>query len=174
MTCQGHASADSCFLPKKEGSFWGLCLSCERIQNRLFLEAAQASIRDGRTLFEFYGKSYSLDDPIFPNRLLANFKFVSSSHDPRLTLLTICYQKAPNLFRSLLKALEKDGTFLTSANLLYRKHLPNSTTCGILNRIQYRFRQRFLDMPTCPCCMSRYLVGMKPENLNQRHVSHLF
>lgn len=174
MNCQGHDGSKGCFMYKQERSFWGLCLSCERIENRLFLEAIQKAIRTGESSFEFHGKSYSLNDPTFPERFLGRFRFISSSQDPRLSLLMICYTKDKKLFQAILKSLIGDSTFITSANLLYRKHLPSQTTCATLQNIQKASRQYFVDMPSCPCCMSRYLPSMKPEALTGRQIDHIY
>jgi hypothetical protein len=158
---------------KKENSVWGLCLSCERIENRLFLEAVQKAIREDRMEFEFHKQQYSLEDPSIPSRFIGHFRFVSTSQDPRLALLSLCYLKVPLLFKTLLKTFTKDPTFLTSANLLYRKHLPSRTTCSILHKIQYEYQQHFYDMPSCPCCMSRYLIGINEEKIKPREIDHI-
>jgi hypothetical protein len=173
MNCPGHATSEGCFLPRKQGSFWGLCLSCERIQNRLFLEAVQGAIREGHSEFSFHGSTYSLLDPTFSTRFLHSFRFTASSQDPRLSLLTICYAKNIELFQNLVRAFSNDSGFLTSTNLLYRKHLPNRNTCAMLHKIQYSLQQRFLDMPCCPCCMSRYLLSVNQESITQRHIDHI-
>jgi hypothetical protein len=43
----------------------------------------------------------------------------------------------------------------------------------MLNAIQYKLHQRFLDMPSCPCCMSRYLLTVKKDSINQRQITHI-
>lgn len=154
-------------------SFWGLCQSCERIENRLFLEAVQKAVREDKNEFDFHDKHYSLVDPTFPRQFLENFLFQPSSQDPRLTLLTLCCSKAPTLFQTTLTAFAKDPGFLLSANLQYRSHLPNKLICGTLHRIMRRLHQRFLDLPSCPNCMARYLVSQKAVELNQRQVDHI-
>lgn len=158
---------------KQEKSFWGLCISCERIQNRLFLESAQRAIRENNLEFTFYGQTYSLQDPNFSERFLGRFRFVSSSQDPRLTLLLLCYGKHPEIFQSLVNTFKKDTSFLTSANLLYRKHLPSRTTCGALSKIQKLSQQYFADLPTCPTCMSRTICGRQPKDISQRQIDHI-
>lgn len=173
MNCPGHYGTNGCFMLKQEKSFWGLCISCERIQNRLFLEAAQRAIRENHLEFSFSGQTYSLKDPNFPERFLGRFRFISSSQDPRLTLLLLCYGKHPTIFQSLVNTFKKDTSFLTSANLLYRKHLPSRTTCGALYNIQKLSKQSFLDFPTCPTCMSRTICGRKPSDISQRETDHI-
>lgn len=173
MNCPGHSGSKGCFLYKQQKSFWGLCVSCERIQNRLFLETVQKAIRLGETTFSFHESIYSLNDPSFPERFLGRFRFVSSSQDPRLSLLMICYTKDKPLFHLILKSFIQDISFMTSANLLFRKHLPSQATCATLYSIQKASRQHFLDMPSCPCCMSRYLVQRK-EALPSRWTEHIY
>ncbi len=173
MTCPGHQGSNGCFMLKQEKSFWGLCLSCERIQNRLFLEAAQRAIQENHLEFPFYGQTYSLQDPNFSERFLGRFRFVSSSQDPRLTLLFLCYAKQPIIFQNLLKTFVKDISFLTSANLLFRRHLPSRASCGALYSIQRASRQTFVDLPTCPTCMSRHLCGKGPKDVGQRQIDHI-
>ena len=158
---------------KQEKSFWGLCVSCERIQNRLFLEAAQKAIRENQLEFSFYGKAYSLQDPNFSERFLGKFRFISSSQDPRLTLLLLCYGKHPVIFQNLVNTFKKDMSFVTSANLLYRKHLPSKATCGVLHLIQKKSNQHFSDLPTCPTCMSRTICGRKSQDISQREINHI-
>lgn len=172
MMCPGHQGSNGCFMLKQEKSFWGLCLSCERIQNRLFLEAAQAAIQENHLEFSFYGQMYSLRDPNFSERFLGRFRFVSSSQDPRLTFLMLCYTKQPSIFQSLLRIFGKDISFLTSANLLYRRHLPSRVTCGVLYSIQRESKQSFIDLPTCPTCMSKQLCGKNKDAISQRHIDH--
>lgn len=157
----------------KEKSCWGLCLSCERIQNRLFLEAIQLAIREGRQSFEFTGKQYSLADPTFPTAFLGTFRFPASSQDPRLSLLLLFSSRAPHLLQRTLSEFTKDSSFLTSANLLYRKHLPNPAVCSLLNKIQRGLHQRFYDFPSCPCCMARVLQTTKKEAFTLRHSDHI-
>jgi hypothetical protein len=173
MSCSGHHGSNGCFMFKQEKSFWGLCLSCERIQNRLFLEEAQRAIREDRMEFQFHGKPYSLQDPNLTERFLGRFRFVSSSQDPRLTLLMLCYAKHPQIFKRLVRTFIADTSFITSAHLLYRKHLPSCTACGVLHHIQAMSRQSFMDLPSCPTCMSRSLCGKESKAITQRHIDHI-
>lgn len=173
MKCPGHFTSGGCFMMAQENSFWGLCISCERIENRLFLEAVQKAIREDHTDFEFHGNNYSLQDPTFSDRFMKHVRFLSSPKDPRLSLLTICFSKHPQLFGKLTDLLANDASFITSANLLYRSHLPSRSVCGALYKIQKKFRQHFLDMPSCPSCMARYLLHFKGKDIHQRHISHI-
>lgn len=173
MICEGYTnSSQRCFLVIKPNSFWGLCQSCERIENRLFLEAVQKTIREDKSVVEFRNRIFSLEDPTFPYTI-RNIRFNSSSKDPRLSLLALFYTKSPNLFIATIRTFGSDSTFLTSLNLLYRNHLPNKTTCGMLHQAQRRLQQRFLDLPSCPCCMSRYLIGIDKERISIHQVNHI-
>lgn len=172
MTCSGYSGSTGCFMNKQENSFWGLCISCDRIQNRLFLETVQRAIRENRMEFLFHNKEYSLKDPRFSDHFANKFQFLPTSNDARLSLLSLCYIKMPTLFKNLLKQFYTDPSFLTSANLLYRKHLPSRSVCGMLNMIQNKYQQRFHDMPSCPSCMSRYLLRTNETNITQHEIDH--
>ena len=168
QSCPGHNGSKGCFLYKQEKSFWGLCLSCMRVQNRLFLEAANHSIRDNTTEFLFDGKQYSLNDS---EEFLKGIHFIPSSQDPRLTLLMISYINNPQIFKKLVNVLLNDISFLTSANLLYRRHLPSRATCGVLHTIYTSSQMSFPDLPICPACMSRTLCRKK--SVNQKEINHI-
>lgn len=174
MKCNGHQGSSECWLPANTKSFWGLCESCTRIENRLFLDAVQGAIRVNQSVFQFHNKEYSLDDENFPNNYLRFTVFTPSHQDPRLSLLVLTYLNRPESMKSMLKVFLNDSGFLLSANLLYRKHLPQRHTCAILNRIQSQSRQHFLDLPICPCCMSRVLgkITISPRTI--RHITSIF
>ena len=176
MICPGHFSkGDRCYLPIKEHSFWGLCLSCERIENRLFLEEVQRAIRTERVEFHFHGKEYSLNDPQFPQRYLQFTVFHSSYQDPRLSLLLLTYRTNKLLFDRCISTFTQNGSFIVSANLLYRSHLPQQITCGMLERIQRNIRQHFTDLPTCPCCMAKAITRItSKQQLSIRHINHIY
>lgn len=176
MTCKGHQGNRECWLPANPKSFWGLCESCNRIENRLFLEAVQQAIRANQSIFRFHDKDYSLDDENFPNKYLRYTVFTPSHQDPRLSLLALTYSNRPACVLPMLKAFLKDSGFLLSSNLLYRKHLPQRHTCAILNLIQSHSRQHFLDLPNCPCCISRILtrLGKELSNRQIQHISSIF
>lgn len=174
MKCTGHEGYSDCWLPATPKSFWSLCESCTRIENRLFLEAVQQTIRANQSIFTFHAKEYSLDDENFPTNYLRFTVFTPSHQDPRLSLLVLTYLNRPDSMKSMLNVFLNDSGFLLSANLLYRKHLPQRHTCAILNRIQSQSRQHFLDLPVCPCCMARVLgkISLSPRNI--RHITSIF
>lgn len=175
MICPGHLKkGESCYLPIQNKSFWGLCLSCERIENRCFLEEVQRAIKMNEVEFHFHDKVYSLNDPYFPQRYLQFTVFHSSHQDPRLSLLLLTYRTNKVLFDRCITTFTQNGSFILSANLLYRSHLPQQFTCGMLDRIQQKVRQHFLDLPTCPCCMSKAITRMTKEQLTIRHINHIY
>lgn len=175
MTCKGHdTKPDTCYFPIKKNSFWNLCVSCERIENRLFLEEVQRAIRDDRITFVFHGKEYSLNDPTFPEKYLRHTSFLSTHQDPRLSMLLLVFKNNRVLFKNCLKTFVLDSGFILSANLLYRSHLPQQSTCGMLAQIQREFRQHFTDLPTCPCCMSKALLRIPKGSLTNRTVQHIY
>jgi len=57
---------------------------------------------------------------------------------------------------------------------LYRSHLPQQSTCAMLENIQREVRQHFTDLPTCPCCMSKKLLRIERENINHRILQHVY
>lgn len=173
MKCKGHQGNPSCWLPPNPKSFWGFCESCNRIENRLFLESVQEAIRSNRSIFTFHEKEYSLDDENFPNKYLRFTVFTPSHQDPRLSLLALTFSNRPAFALPICKAFVKDSSFLLSANLLYRKHLPQRHTCAILNTIQKQSRQHFVDLPSCPCCMSRVLCRIPKDSLSTRQIHHI-
>jgi hypothetical protein len=174
MACEGHdTKSDACYFPIKKQSFWNLCVSCERIENRLFLEAVQRAIRENTTTFRFHEKEYSLNDPHFPERYLRHTSFFSTHQDPRLSMLLLSYKSSPVLFKNCLQTFVQDSSFIVSANLLYRSHLPQQSTCAMLERIQRGLRQHFTDLPTCPCCMSKALLRIHRENITHRIIQHV-
>lgn len=173
MKCGGHQGNSECWLPANPNSFWSLCESCTRIENRLFLDAVQQTIRANQSIFTFHNKEYSLDDENFPNKYLRFTAFTPSHQDPRLSLLALTYLNRPASTKSMLKVFLNDSGFLLSANLLYRKHLPQRHTCAILNLIQTQSRQHFLELPVCPCCMSRVLPRIGKNTLSTRQIQHV-
>ncbi len=175
MACKGHeGKPDACYFPVKKNSFWSLCVSCERIENRLFLEAVQRAIRDDTITFTFHTKEYSLNDPHFPERYLRHTSFLSTHQDPRLSMLLLLYKSNRTLFKSCVRTFIQDASFIISANLLYRSHLPQQSTCAMLENIQREVRQHFTDLPTCPCCMSKKLLRIERENINHRILQHVY
>jgi hypothetical protein len=153
---------------------WNLCVSCERIENRLFLEEVQRTIREDRIFFRFHEREYSLNDPYFPEKYLRRTSFLSTHHDPRLSMLLLLYKSNGGFFTNCLKTFVQDSGFLVSANLLYRSHLPQQSTCGMLEQIQRHLRQHFTDLPQCPCCMSKALLRLPRDNLTPRIIQHIF
>jgi hypothetical protein len=175
MACKGHeGKPDSCYFPVKTNSFWDLCVSCERIENRLFLDAVQRAIRDDTVTFTFHTKEYSLNDPHFPERYLRHTSFLSTHQDPRLSMLLLLYKSNRVLFKTCVRTFIQDASFIISANLLYRSHLPQQSTCAMLENIQREVRQHFTDLPTCPCCMSKKLLRIERENINHRIIQHVY
>jgi hypothetical protein len=175
MSCQGHdGKPEACYFPIKKKSFWNLCVSCERIENRLFLEAVQRCIRDDTVTFHFHKKDYSLNDPYFPERYLRHTSFLSTHQDPRLSMLLLLYKSNRTLFKNCLRALIQDAGFIVSANLLYRSHLPQQSACGMLELIQREIQQHFTDLPTCPCCMSKKLLHIQKDTINHRIIQHIY
>lgn len=173
MRCKGHFGNKDCWLPPNPKSFWGLCQSCTRIENRLFLEAVQNAIRKNETVFTFHEKEYSLDDVKFPKKYLRFTVFTPSHQDPRLSLLSLTCSKRPQLGKAICEAFIKDSSFLLSASLLYRNHLPQKHTCSMLQQIQRSAKQHFLDLPCCPCCMSKNLSKLKAANLTYHQINHI-
>lgn len=175
MACKGHhTKPDPCYFPIKPKSFWNLCVSCERIENRLFLEEVQRAIREDRIIFTFHDREYSLNDPYFPERYLRFTSFLSTHQDPRLSMLLLLYKSNRTLFKSCMKTFVKDSGFILSANLLYRNHLPQQSTCCMLAQIQRELQQHFTDLPTCPCCMSKALLRIPRETITNRIISHIY
>lgn len=175
MTCRGHnTKPDTCYFPIKPNSFWNLCVSCERIENRLFLEEVQRTIREDQIEFTFHTKEYSLNDPYFPDKYLRFTSFLSTHQDPRLSMLLLLYKSKRDLFKTCMKAFVYDSGFILSANLLYRSHLPQQSTCGMLSQIQRELHQNFTDLPTCPCCMSKAVLRIPRKNITNRVIQHIF
>jgi hypothetical protein len=163
-----------CYFPIKKNSFWNLCVSCERIENRLFLEEVQRTIRGEAIVFTFHTKEYSLNDPYFPEKYLRHTSFLSTHQDPRLSMLLLLYTSQRSLFKTCLKTFVEDSGFIISANLLYRSHLPQQSTCEMLLQIQKELHQHFMDLPTCPCCMSKALLRIQRRSITNRMTEHMY
>lgn len=149
-------------------------MSCERIENRLFLEEVQRSIRTDSIEFEFHGKVYSLNDPFFSEQYLKPFIFLSSHQDPRLGILRLVFKTNRPLFDRFCNGLIQSSNFIVSANLLYRSHLSQHDTCAMLDKLQRKMRQHFLDLPTCPCCLAKVLRRTKKATLSTRQINHIY
>lgn len=174
MACRGHDKLPhTCYFPIKKNSFWNVCVSCERIENRLFLEEVQRTIREDRIVFTFHNREYSLNDPYFPEKYLRYTSFLSTHQDPRLSMLLLLYKSKRSLFKTCVKTFVEDSGFIVSANLLYRSHLPQQSTCGMLVQIQRELRQHFTDLPTCPCCMSKALLRIPRRCITNRVIEHI-
>lgn len=148
-------------------------MSCERIENRLFLEEVQRTIREDKIVFTFHKREYSLNDPYFSEKYLRHTSFFSTHQDPRLSMLLLLYTSKRSLFKTCVKTFVEDSGFILSANLLYRSHLPQQSTCGMLLQIQNQLRQHFIDLPTCPCCMSKALVRIHKRGITNRMIEHI-
>jgi hypothetical protein len=43
----------------------------------------------------------------------------------------------------------------------------------MLDKIQKKLQQHFLDMPSCPSCMARYLMRVKADNIREKQIDHI-